>query len=521
MKLKLLLTSDSHGFIRPTTYQNRDITGDFGVSKLATAFKKEETTGDFNCLLKINNGDFIQGSALATYLNKNHAKSNIQRFNNVFNTIGFDATIVGNHEFNYGFDYLKQFINQDSQVLNANILAENTDQSAFGKPYHIYEQSGMKIGLLGLTTAYIPNWEQPQKIAGLHFESAYKMAKKWVPVIKQEADIVVVCYHGGFERDLTTGEPTEALTGENEGYRILTEIPGIDVLLTGHQHRQIAEIVNGVAVIQPGYRGQFYGKVELTFDKDQSGVKISDKTAELVPTKPFSESKEVTTLIDPLHQETEDFLDQKLGQVTGDFTISDPLVSRIEGSHYIDLINHIQLSATKADLSATAILNDQAKGLPESVTMRDILSNYPFPNTLAVIELTGEQLKDVLEHAATFFDLDDQNEIKINPAFCVPKPQLYNYDMFYPLDYTFDITKPYGQRVSSLTYQKQPVAATDKFKVALSQYRAVGGGNYPHYGADNISYEVSTDMAELIAQYIKENAPIEVPKHFEYKIKKA
>lgn len=72
--------------------------------------------------------------------------------------------------------------------------------------------------------------------------------KKWVPLLKQEADIVVVCYHGGFERDLQTGKPTEALTGENEGYQILTKIPGIDVLLTGHQHRQIAEVINGVAL---------------------------------------------------------------------------------------------------------------------------------------------------------------------------------------------------------------------------------------------------------------------------------
>lgn len=120
-----------------------------------------------------------------------------------------------------------------------------------------------------------------------------------------------------------------------------------------------------------------------------------------------------------------------------------------------------------------------------------------------------------------FFDLDDQNEIKINPAFCKPKPQLYNYDMFYPLDYTFDITQPYGKRVAKLNYQQQEVKPSDKFKVALSQYRAVGGGNYPHYGADAISYEVSTDMAELIAQYIKDNSPIKLPKHFDYKLKKS
>ena len=137
------------------------------------------------------------------------------------------------------------------------------------------------MGILGLTTQYIPNWEQPHHIEGLRFEDAVVTAKKWVKTLKDEekVDIVVVSYHGGFERDLETGEPTETLTGENQGYQLCMEVEGIDVLLTGHQHRQIAgNMINGVIVVQPGKDGIALGKVTLQLEKDEAGWKCVQKS---------------------------------------------------------------------------------------------------------------------------------------------------------------------------------------------------------------------------------------------------
>src|SRR5699024_11171422 len=124
-------------------------------------------------------------------------------------------------------------------ILCANILDSNGDPE-YGQPYRILEKDGIKIGVLGLTTQAVYKWEKATNISGLQFESAYIAAKKYVPIIREQADIVVVCYHGGFERDLTTGKPNDIHVGENEAYHILEPIPGIDALVTGHQHRQLA-----------------------------------------------------------------------------------------------------------------------------------------------------------------------------------------------------------------------------------------------------------------------------------------
>ena len=87
--------------------------------------------------------------------------------------------------------------------------------------------------------------------------------------------MVIVSYHGGFEKDLLTGEDTEALTGENEGYELLQQVEGIDALFTGHQHRKIAETVHGVPVVQPGYRGEFIGEIRLTVEKKEGQVVVT------------------------------------------------------------------------------------------------------------------------------------------------------------------------------------------------------------------------------------------------------
>ena len=120
--------------------------------------------------------------------------------------------------------------------------------------------------MIGLTTQYIPHWEKAEYIEGLTFESAESTLAQWLPEVRAKSDIVAVCYHGGFERDLESGAPTEALTGENEGYALLDRFhTDIDLLITGHQHREIAQVIHGVPVIQPGSKGNTVGKIVLDY----------------------------------------------------------------------------------------------------------------------------------------------------------------------------------------------------------------------------------------------------------------
>ncbi|WP_125703262.1 bifunctional metallophosphatase/5'-nucleotidase [Lacticaseibacillus daqingensis] len=503
MQLTLLSTSDTHGFITPTNYVQRDMDLPFSLSKAKTVIDqlKQAATGP---VLTIENGDFLQGSPLAYYAARVKTQPALETA--AYNTVGYDAGIIGNHEFNYGSDYLKAAIaTLDYPILCANILAAG--QPAFGQPYQLFVRAGVTVAVLGLTTAYIPHWEGHANIAGLTFADVVETAKRWVPRLHELADVVVVAYHGGFERDLETGAPTEALTGENVAYA-LTQVPGVDALITGHQHRELAGVVNGVPVNQPGYRGANVGVITLTLARDDQGVHVTAATAALAATAAASATPAVLNTVAETSAAVEDWLDAPLGRVTGDMTIQDPAAARLREHPYIEFINCVQQAATGTDIAGTALFNNEGRGFGALITMRDVVTNYIYPNTLAVMALSGADLKAALEQDAEYFSLDDAGQLMVTPRFAEPKPQHYNYDMYDGIDYTLDITQPVGQRVTRLVYHGAPVKATDQLEVTVNQYRAAGGGNFAMFDPSKVIRENQKDMTELIADYLRANPVI-------------
>ena len=500
MKLTFLETSDMHGYVYPTDYSGKKNLA-FGAAKVAAKLKelRAQAAGP---VITIENGDFIQGSPLSYYLAKE--KSSAKELTKLINLMAYDVQVIGNHEFNYGIDYLKEAIESyHAPVLAANILNE-AGQPYFGQAYTIIEKAGIKIAILGLTTEYIPHWEKPETLAGLTFANIVETAKKYVPLLKQQADLVIVSYHGGFEKDLTTGEATEALTGENEGYKLLQEVEGIDAFFTGHQHRTIAAKINGIPVVQPGYRGNHIGEVQLTIEKNGDQVMVVDSHAALHTVENVAGDPQILSAIEPLELELEHWLDQTLGKVEGDMRITDPMQARLEEHPYVEFINRVQLSASGAEISGTALFNNEGKGFGKTITMRDVITNYIYPNTLAVIKVNGAELRAALEQSANYLAVEN-NQIVFNPAYIQPKPQYYNYDMYEGIQYTIDMNQPAGQRITELCFHDHPITAEQEFELVTNQYRAIGGGNYEMFGADKIVREIQIDMTELIAEYLKKH----------------
>lgn len=500
MKLTFLETSDMHGYVYPTDYSGKQNLA-LGAAKVAAKLKelRAQAAGP---VIAIENGDFIQGSPLSYYLAKE--KSSAKELTKLINLMDYDVQVIGNHEFNYGIDYLKEAIESyHAPVLAANILNE-AGQPYFGQAYTIIEKAGIKIAILGLTTEYIPHWEKPETLAGLTFANIVETAKKYVPLLKQQADLVIVSYHGGFEMDLITGEATEALTGENEGCKLLQEVEGIDALFTGHQHRTIAAKINGVPVVQPGYRGNHIGEIQLTIKKNGDQVMVVDSHAALHTVENVAGDPQILSAIEPLELELERWLDQTLGKVEGDMRITDPMQARLEEHPYVEFINRVQLSASGAEISGTALFNNEGKGFGKTITMRDVITNYIYPNTLAVIKVHGAELRAALEQSANYLAVEN-DQIVFNPAYIHPKPQYYNYDMYEGIQYTIDMNQPAGQRITELSFQGHPITAEQEFELVTNQYRAIGGGNYEMFGADKIVREIQIDMTELIAEYLKKH----------------
>ncbi len=517
----LLETSDVHGNIVPIQYADNQLS-EVGLAKVASIIHKERAVAS-GSVIWIDNGDLIQGTPLAYH----HARLDPEPPNPfilVMNELAVDAAVIGNHEFNYGRKLLDKAV-RESQFpwMAANIVNKQSGEPAFGRPYIMKVlEEGVRVAILGLCTPYIPNWEAPGHIEGLSFLDAVETAKLWVPILKvdEKADLVVIAYHGGFERDLDTGEPTELLTGENQGYQLCMEVPGVDVLLSGHQHRLIeGSCVNGVLIVQPGHRGEHVAKVRVTMERHGERWIVAAKESELLSVHGAGADEAVISMTATYEEKTQKWLDQPMGRVEGDMVVTDAMKIRLGDSPLIEFINKVQMEAAQTDISNTALFADNSPGIPENVTMRDIVSNYIYPNTLKVIRISGQDILDALEQTATYFQTSTGGEdVKINDRFMLPKPQPYNYDMWEGITYTLDITRPEGDRVVQLMYKDEPVGMDKEYDVVMNNYRAGGGGNYMMFQGKPVIKDIPIDVSELMADYILQRGTIQATLNQNWKV---
>ncbi|MBC8059883.1 MAG: 5'-nucleotidase C-terminal domain-containing protein [Clostridiaceae bacterium] len=517
-QLTILETSDVHGNILPINYSDNSSTN-YGLGILSTLITKERQLNP-NVLL-IDNGDMLQGTALTYY----HAKINNKLTNpmiEAMNLMGYDAAVIGNHEFNYGRAYLENAIKTSNfPWLCANILNKTTGKSFTDKPYIIkIFNNGLKVGILGLTTKYIPNWENPETIQDLSFEDVVDTANKWLKVMKEDeaTDINIVAYHGGFERDLETGGPTEVLTGENQGYELCMKVSNMDVLLTGHQHRAIENLsINNVLVLQPGCNGELLGKVSFDLSKEFGKWSIVKKSSKNISVKFFEVDNRIFNSISNIETKAQTWLDIPIGFIEGDMLITDHLNARLKDNAFTEFINNIQMAVAKVDISNTAIFDNNCKGFGHNVTMRDIISNYKYPNTLKVLSLKGSDISAALEKTAGYFSIVN-GEIEVNKGFVYPKLQHYNYDMWEGIDYVLDISKPINNRITKINYKNAPLQMDRNYAVVMNNYRAGGGGDYLMFKGKPLLKDIPIDMAELIANYILERKTIKATVNDNWKV---
>jgi len=506
-RLILLYSSDVHGHVMPVRYADNAET-DHGLLRLAAVVERiRREEGPNGQVLYLDNGDLLQGTPFAYY----HARLDAESPHpivNAMNRLRLDAFVPGNHEFNYGLDFVGR-ARRESRFpwLSANLLRAGTDKAYFGEPYRIRElPCGAKIAVLGLTTPYIPNWEQPRNIEGIRFESAVAAAKRWVPYLKETigAHVVVVAYHGGFERDLETGEEVEVQTGENEGWRLCHEVEGIDVLLTGHQHRQIAGArVSGTLVVQPGHQAEALARIELELKPDgKGGWSLGASRSSLLEARAEEPDPELLESLRDCEARTQEWLDRPLCEVAGDMRITDHMSARLAEHPLVELVNRIQMEAAGAAVSCTSLFDNVSPGFGPRVSMREVTANYPYPNTLKVLRLTGEEIREALEWTAAYFTLSEDGRIEVDRAFLYPKPQHYNYDMWEGVEYAINVSRPIGSRIEGFRIGGRVPESGERFDVVMNHYRASGGGNYRMFRGKPAVREVTVDMTEIIAEYL-------------------
>ncbi len=150
--------------------------------------------------------------------------------------------------------------------------------------------------------------------------------------------------------------------------------------------------------------------------------------------------------------------------------------------------------------------------------MRDIINNYPFPNTFQVLKLTGAGIKDALEKSASYFTLNDKNEITINDAFLYPKPQHFNYDMYGGITYTIHVREPIGQRVTDIKVGNEPLISDKIYTICVNNYRAVGGGNYDMFAEAPVVKDIQEEGSQLLIDFVTNGDLHNIPQVVNFKV---
>lgn len=482
-KLTIYFTSDTHGYLYPNNFASKQPRP---MGLLPMSFEKDENT------LVIDGGDTIQGSPL-TYFCKLHGRE--LPIAEAMNARGYDYVTLGNHDFNNGYDYLKRHLD----ALNATCLCANVTDLRGELPIssavvHVLG-NGLRVGLVGIVTNWVNRWEKPENLTELQVGDPFEATRKAIAGL--DADVIVGIYHGGVERDLSTGRLLSK-TDENIACRLCEELD-IDLLLTGHQHIPMAnQQWHGTHIVQTPCNAVSY--VKVTLEEDGFHSELCDVPAQA----------ELTEAQQTLWVELNAWLDTPIGRLSQAIWPEDKLQMAMNGSSIADFFNTVQLWASGADISCAALSNE-LRGFDSAVTVRDVVASYVYSNTLAVLEVTGSVLKLALEQCARYFAVEEDGSVSIADSFLSPKVAHYNYDYFSGVEYVFDLRRPEGQRVVSLTRGGKPVQMEDRFSLVMCDYRATGAGDFDFYCDCPRIRDIQTEVSELILNYLVEHPDVQIP----------
>lgn len=504
--ITVLSTTDLHGYIHPIDYYTREPTN-HGLAKVGSLIKRARLLDPE--LILLDSGDTIQGTPYAYHAAVvEPADANPMMV--AMNDLRYDAMVPGNHEFNFGLNALNT-ARRSSRFpwISANICLEGSEDPAY-TPYIIKQVRGVRVGVLGLTTPCIPGWEDAAHYEGLAFTDPVKAAHRWVRELRRRnrVDVVIIAMHMGLEEDILSGTPTPGqLPGENAAVRIAREVPGIDLILMGHTHREVPSLdINGVLLSQAGRWGEFLSRTTLMLERGEPTEpwQVIGKTATTHPiTDEVPANPQILKLSEDTFAAAEEWLNRPIGFSQGALSAAR---SRLEDTAIMDLIHQVQLDAGEADVSLAASFTTEARLPGGELTVRDIASLYIYDNTLVVVELTGAQLKEILEYSAQYFGPARPGlpaQAAVNPAVLG-----YNFDMAEGVDYVIDLGRPTGERITGLSFRGRPLRDGQKLRVAINNYRENGGGGYPVFADAPVLRRSNVGIRELIINWVRTNADI-------------
>ncbi|EEL09876.1 hypothetical protein bcere0015_38470 [Bacillus cereus BDRD-Cer4] len=562
VNLRILETSDIHVNLMNYDYYQTKTDNKVGLVQTATLVNKAREEVKNSVLF--DDGDALQGTPLGDYV-ANKIKDPKNRVDpsythplyRVMNLMKYDVISLGNHEFNYGLDYLNKVIEKtDFPVINSNVYKvdhddkEENDENYF-KPYHILkkevvDEAGqkqiVKIGVMGFVPPQIMNWDKANLEGKVKAKDIVATARIMVKKMQDEgADIIVALAHSGVDKS----EYKEANKMENASYHLATQVPGVDAVLMGHSHTEVKDVFNGVPVVMPGVFGSNLGIIDMQLkkvngkwevQKDQSKPQLrpiaNSKGTPLVE----SDQKLVNEIKDE-HQATIDYVNTPVGEtkapINSYFSLvqDDPSVQIVTNAQkwYVEQelkkpeyekIKDIPVLSAGAPFKAggrngATYYTDIPAG---TLAIKNVADLYVYPNTLYAVKVNGAQVKEWLEMSAGQFNQIDPTKTEEQPLVNIGYPT-YNFDILDGLKYEIDVTQPAkydkdgkvvnanANRIVNMTYEGKPVADNQEFIVATNNYRG-SSKTFPGVSEGEVIYQSQDETRQIIVKYMQETPVI-------------
>lgn len=496
IRIVVAATTDVHGRLRGWDYFADSPDSLRGLSRAATIVDSARRANPGRLVL-VDAGDLLQGNPL-TYVAARVDSAGPHPVIAAMNAMRYDAAAVGNHEFNYGLPTLMRAVGQAQfPFLAAN--AYRPDGSRAFPASRVVERNGVRVAIVGATNPGAMVWDRDNLAGKLQIRDIVTEVAREVSALRGRADAVVVVIHSGLGERASYDTVATGMPSENVGARVAREVPGVNLVVIGHSHREVADtVINGVTIVQPRNWATSVALATLSMAKRGGTWHVAGTKGVVVREAGHAEDPAILAATQRAHDATVRWVNQTLGTTPVAWRADS---ARVRDTPLIDFMLEVERRAAGTDLASTAAFDIGASLDAGPITVAEVARLYPYDNTLRAVRITGKQLREYLEFSSQYFRTAGSPEAARSPLD--PTIPGYNFDIVAGADYTLDISRPIGSRVTRLEVKGVPVKDSDSFTMALNNYRQTGGGGYAMLSGAPVVYDRQEEIRDLLIAEVR------------------